>query len=468
MEIQKVITARQAEKIYDQGKEETVRTIVQLSEKVIELQTQLNQNSKNSSRPPSTDLPQTQARVSKTHFGRKPGGQIGHPGKQRVLLSLEEVDEVIVIKPAQCKRCGRKLGGEDSQPKRHQVIEIPKPKAHVTEYQLHNLGCSCGETTVGELPAGVPHGNFGPRLIASVGVASGFYHLGKRKIVGLLKDWFGVEMSLGSVSSCETVVSRSLQESYEEAHKNAQDEVIKYSDETGWKQKNKKAWLWCVVTKWLAVFMIRSRRGRVEAKELLGDTFGILVTDRWNAYHYWQSWLRQICWAHLIRHFQFFSECGGGMAKIGKKLLNLTDQMFSGWHKVHDGKLSRAVFQRKMKGLSCEIEDCLHKGARSKSVKTAAQCREILELKEGLWTFVEVEGVEPTNNTAERVLRQAVLWRKRSFGTQSEHGSRFVERILTTVTTLRLQNRNVVDFVSDSVKAHFEQSKKPSLLPSHV
>lgn len=471
-EIKKIITPEMAEEIYYKGRVDVVGIIVDLSEVIValseevnSLRAQVNQNSKNSSWPPSSDPPNSNTHSgTEKSSGRKPGGQPGHEGKHRLLIPIEKVNQIIKVKPDSCWQCGKYLEGDDKNPFRHQVIEIPKPEAHTTEYQIHSLKCFCGETTSGVLPEGVPTGNFGFRLTATIGAASGIYHLSKRNILSLMKDWFGVDLSLGSISACEQKVSEALQETYEEAHQFAQTQPVKYADETGWRENRKKAWLWCMVTGTICVYMIRLGRGKIVAKELLGRVLGFLVTDRWHAYNFWSIKKRQICWAHLLRLFQYFSECPGKTKKIGDQLLLNAKMMFKWWHKVRDGTISRKMFQKKMIPLKIKIEGLLEMGAQSEIKKVSGSCKRILKLKPALWAFVYKVGVEPTNNTGERAIRKGVLWRKVSFGTHSTLGSFFVERILTVSTSLRMQERNVSDFITASIHAHAFSQQKPSLI----
>jgi transposase len=190
-----------------------------------------------------------------------------------------------------------------------------------------------------------------------------------------------------------------------------------------------------------------------------------LVTDRWSAYKHWPIEQRQLCWAHLLREFTAFTERGGPAARLGRALLKDADTMFAGWHRVREGTLSRPRFWREMRPLRRRVERRLGRGAQDTDGKTAATCRDLVQLATALWTFIDVPGVEPTNNAAERALRPAVLWRKGCFGTHSAAGSRFAERMLTIATTLKQQGRNVVDYVAQACMASLHAQPPPSLLP---
>ena len=154
-----------------------------------ELRAQLQQNSQNSSRPPSSDGPHVKRRPPQPPSGRKPGGQPGHEPHGRALVPLEQVSEVIVCRPQQCRRCGGPLGGTDPAPWRQQVVELPPWQPQITEYQLHRLACpGCGITTCGELPAGVRLGCYGPRLASVVALCSGAYRMSKRMVASFCRE----------------------------------------------------------------------------------------------------------------------------------------------------------------------------------------------------------------------------------------------------------------------------------------
>ncbi len=213
------------------------------------------------------------------------------------------------------------------------------------------------------------------------------------------------------------------------------------------------------------MFLVQARRGVVAAQALLGTFAGILTSDRWTAYSRWPLRHRQLCWAHLRRHFAAFAECPGRPGWLGRALLAETDQLFTWWHRVRDGTLTRASFRTYVRPLRRRVEALLLRGSRGRHAPTAATCREILALAPALWTFARVPGVEPTNNAAERALRPGVLWRKGSFGSHSPAGSRFVERMLTVAATLKQQRRNVVDYVTRACEAALRGEAAPALLP---
>jgi transposase len=447
---------------------ETLASMVDALEKqVCMLQEQLNQTSRNSSRPPSSDPPQSEW-PRRPRSQRRRGGQPGHPGHTRTLVPVDEVDEVMVIKPAQCTHCQAPLSGDDPTPWRHQVIEIPPIKPVVTEYQWHQLVCAaCGEVSRAPWPAGVPSGTYGPRVQATVALCTGAYRLSKRTTHQVMDEVFGVPMSVGTISPLEQATTEALAAPVEEARTYVHEQEVAHLDETSWRQGGKRAWLWVAVTSWVTVFVVRLSRGGQVARELLGEVFsGILVTDRYSAYNWYPVRWRQVCWAHLLRDFEAMRGRGGRSEEIGDALLAQAHQMFTWWHRVREGTLKRASFRSYMTPLRREVERLLAAGSRCGVPKTEGTCRDILKRCEALWTFVQVEGVEPTNNTAERSIRPGVLWRKGSFGTQSEEGSRFVESMMTVVATLKQQKRNVLEYLTEACEAALRGEAAPSLLPA--
>ena len=447
---------------------ETLTSMVHaLQEQVGTLQEQLHQTSRNSSRPPSSDPPQPH-RPHRPRGQRRRGGQSGHPGATRTLIPVEEVDEVVVIKPAQCTHCQAPFSGDDPRPWRHQVIEIPPIKPIVTEYQWHQLACpGCGATTRAPWPAGVPSGTYGPRVHATVALCTGAYRLSKRTTQQVMEEVFGVPMSVGTISPLERATTAAVAAPVEEARTYVQAQEVAHLDETSWRQGDKRAWLWVAVTSWVTVFVVRLSRGGHVARELLGEQFsGILVTDRYSAYNWYPVRWRQVCWAHLLRDCEAMRGRGGRSEEIGDALLAQAHQMFACWHQVRAGTLKRSTFRSYMTPIRREVERLLQAGSRCGVPKTAGTCRDILKRRKALWTFVQVEGVEPTNNTAERSIRPGVLWRKGSFGTQSAAGSRFVESMMTVVATLKQQQRNVLEYLIAACEAALRGEAAPSLLPA--
>jgi transposase len=286
----------------------------------------------------------------------------------------------------------------------------------------------------------------------------------------VLCDLFGLEMSLGAVIGCPRLGSAALEEPVVEARDFVRHATVKHSDETSWRQgaNRAKVWLWAVVTAGVTVFAIQRERSTEAAKTLLGKLGGVLVSDRYSAYGFWRLGMRQVCWAHLIRDFVAIAERGGASSRIGDALLEEERRLFVWWHRVRDGDLSRERLRIYVRPLRKRVHALLIQGQSCQQPKTARTCTKILQVFDALWLFVERAGVEPTNNTAERAVRHAVMWRKLCGGTHSEQGSRFVERVLTVVATLRQQNRNILAFVRAACEAQLTGARPPSLLPESI
>jgi transposase len=445
-----------------------VRVLVtELLRRVADLEARLNQTSRNSSKPPSSDPPSARPRPAKEPTGRKSGGQPGHEGHGRKLKPESEVDQIIDVRPESCEQCGALLLGDDDAPERHQVTELPRITPTVTEYRRHCLCCvGCGARTQAPWPATMPRGSFGPRVQATVGYLTGRLGASQREVQDLLATVCHTEVSVGSVGALEQAVSTALAVPVAEAAKYVQRQPVRNADETSWPEKGQRRWLWISVTPLVTIFRLLKTRGAAGAKELLGEVvWGIIGTDRYAGYHWIDPRQRQLCWAHLKREFIAWSERTGETARIGLELLAAEKQLFVLWYHVRDGTLAWADFQVAMLPLMARVSLLLQEGVTRAEAKVQGACRNLLKREAALWTFVWEPGVEPTNNCAERPLRRAVLWRRRSFGTQSAAGSQFVERILTTVTTLRQQRRDVLDYLTTTCAAAICKTPAPSLLP---
>ena len=447
---------------------ETVRVVVaDLLDRVGRLEERVNKTSRTSSKPPSSDPPSAPPRPPRRPSGRASGAQPGHAGQGRVPLPADRVGRVVDVKPDACAHCGTALAGDDPDPACHQVAELPRVVVEVTAYRRHTLRCgACGARTAAAWPEDMPSGNFGPRAQATVAYLTGRQGVSQRDAQEMLGVLFQLDLSLGSITALERQVSAAVAEPVAQAHRFVQTQPVANADETSWTEGTQRHWLWVAVTAWVSVFLLRPTRGSQGAKDLVGPAYaGVVGSDRWSGYTWIDAGQRQLCWAHLRRDFAAFVERGGDPARIGQALLDAADEMFGLWYRVRDGTLSRAAFQGEMRPVQARVGALLREGTLLEQAKTRHACANILKLEVALWTFVAVEGVEPTNNAAERALRRAVLWRRRSFGTQSPEGSQFVAHLLTVVTTLRQQERDVLDYLTDACLARITGAPPPSLLP---
>jgi transposase len=444
-----------------------VRTIIDHYEgRIAELEARLNKTPQNSSLPPSTQHPHAKPPTKKPKSKKKRGGQPRHAKHQRPLIPSEDCDEMQTLKPTECRRCGTKLAGRDPEPLRHQVWEVPPIKPHITEYQRHRLACpSCGETTCAQLPPGVPSGQAGPRLVALTALLMGCFRQSKSRVALFLEQVLQQPCSTGWVVKLQNQTTDALRPAYDELAAQLPSQPILAMDETPTKEAAAKSWLWTYVAAAFTVFAVRPSREATAVTELLGEDFGGVVhCDR--ARMYLSLSRLQWCWAHLKRDFQALIDSGDNQAKrLGHDLMRPTREMFGLWARYRDGPLTRLGWKRAMTPVRQEIDALLLRGVFSGNRRLVGMCNELYDHRDWLWTFLDVEGVEPTNNASERALRHAVIWRKLSFGTQSAAGSRFVETILTVVETCRQQSRNVFAFLTNAVEARFAAQSAPSLLP---
>ncbi|MCP4008683.1 MAG: IS66 family transposase [Proteobacteria bacterium] len=439
------------------------KRIEQMHKHVENLQRRLGMNSQNSSKPPSSDPPGTAVVLPKKRR-KKRGARKGHPPHLRSLLPPEKVTQRIELVPEVCL-CGcAHFKKTSDEPVRHQLVDLPPIEPEVTEYIQPVYRCQdCGELVYQSLPDEIKRRHFGPGVLALVGILTGSLNTSKRKALALINELFGVPMSLGGLSACEEQIGQALARPHQELLEHIQQQPRAHADETGWRRGNrKKGWLWTLCCNTAAVFVVQAGRGQVAAKKLLGTFGGVLHSDRWSGYNCFGG-RRQLCWAHLKRDFKALSEAKGLMGRIGGELSDLTREILSLRKRVRDGTLLWQTLQRRMEPLMQQVENLLEQGADS-GEPLSGQCRRIFNQRHYLWTFVQDAQVEPTNNFAERTIRQAVLWRKGSFGTQSERGARYAERILSVCTTCRLQGRSVIEYLRDACSCHLSALAAPPLI----
>lgn len=445
--------------------------IALLEARIRELELRLGQNSTNSSLPPSANPPQAPKPPAKEPTGRKPGGQPGHQANQRVRLPPERVQHTIPLIPHRCGRCQTLLPGQpganDPEPTWHQVAELPRIAAVITEYQGHARTCSCcGHVTREEIPGLLRAHAIGERLGATMSFLAASPHVSKRGIEEVVETVFGAPVSLGTVANLEQEMSQALVVPHAQAQQAVQQAPVKNVDETSWKQAGQKRWLWTAATTQVACFIIYAGRNASGLAALLGEQIsGIVCSDRFSVYGSLSTVFRQVCWAHLKRDFQKLVDRGGASKNLGEAGLATVRLVFDWWHAYRGGAISRKTLQHEVEGIRQNLQSWLEEGSACADTKTAAFCQNLLSIEPALWTFLYKRGVEPTNNHAERMLRSGVVWRKISFGCRSAAGCRFVERILTVTQTLRLQKQPILDYLHQALIAHRANQPAPDLLP---
>ena len=438
--------------------EELKLQLVSRDKLIEELKEQLRNNSQNSSQPPSQDKPSHKKAKKKFSSGLKQGGQSGHIGKSRNLLSPEKVDYFVTCNvPTKCS-CGGEIK-VNSKIRRHQVYDIPEVKFTVTEYQIQEGRCSCGKYHRGTLPSNIGARGFGVRVHTILALLTSSYKLSKRQASKILQELYQLPISLGSVSNAEARISNSLKSVYEEIQKQVQLATVSHIDETSYKENNKSGWAWVIATKQATFFKIDPSRGKKVARSLLSPMIlkQIIVSDRYGAYNFLSPMRHQVCWAHLKRDLIKISERPGIAGTIGCKLLSTYNKLFFTWKTAPPNTWNIDQKSRKrVKYLRRKFIRYLQDGSLCDHKRTAGTCKNILSQGPSLWLFWSNEEVPPTNNLAERQLRPLVIARKLSFGTQSSRGSRFIERVFSVIMTCRQQNINILQLMQKAFENYFQ------------
>lgn len=439
-------------------------TVAKLTAVIEELRAQLSKNSSNSSKPPSSDPPWAPSQPKKKGSGRKPGGQPGHPGRYR---ALREPDTTADHFPESCKGCGGGLSSTRDRagraPIRHQVEELPPVRPLIHEDRLHELVChNCGKSNRADLPPGVPRGHFGPRLIATVAMLSGKFRLTRRELPRVLADLFAIALSVGTVQKLCESASDAVAGPVEEIAKVVHAAPVVNADETSFPHKAKKHWLWVATCPTATIFRLHRRRGAEGLAVLLPENYdGLLIVDRWKPY---EKFRRSFCHAHLLRNWREVGERKHPEAKrIGAWAVAETERLLRYHRQFRAGELSDPALKARMRMLQARYGRMLDQAIMSGDQKTASLGKELNRQWGELWAYLGAHGAEPTNNVGERRIRPAVLWRKGSFGTQSDAGQRFVERSLTLAATARQLGVNLFEYLQAAVTAKLRHQEAPGL-----
>jgi len=424
----------------------------------------------NSSLPSSTIHPhndQDKSGKKKPKSKLKRGGQKGHARHSRKLVPPEQCTEIFDHHPDACRRCGGELVADTQPPQRHQVWEIPPIEPLIYEHRLHRGNClCCGISTSATLPEGVPTGQCGPRLAAFTGLLMGHFRQSKRRASAFLGDLLNIPCSPAWTVKIQNLVSDALADPYEELRSELAHQKQLYVDESPTKEHKQKAWLWVAVAPLFTVFGIFANRSRESLVSLVGNYQGIILNcDR--AKMYLDGKRLQWCWAHLKRDFQKLIDSSDNQVKrMGHDLMRQERKLFDYWREYKAGKIKWKTFQKHVAPIREEVRVLLLRGKFSGNKKLIGFCNELYDRRAHLWTFTKIEGIEPTNNAAERALRPAVIYRKLSFGTQSAQGSRYIERLLSVSETCRVQQRNAYQYLVEAMEAKFAGEAAPSLLPT--
>lgn len=455
------------------------KELADAEKQIADLERQLalrRQNSTNSSKPPSSDglAGDQRPRGRKRKSRRKPGAQPGHAGHYRRLVPTAQVSALEVRLPTQCRHCGKRLpqdprkGMWQGEPRRHQVTEIPAILPHITEYQFPNVVCGhCGKTTRAPLPKDLA-GYFGPQLAALIAYLTVVCRLPRRVVEALLAQVLGIEISLGSTQKCWEEASQAVAAPCQELERQLKNEPVLNADETGWRTNGAKRFLWVFVAARYVVYTVAATRSSEVLIRLLGAVFqGILCSDRFSAYLKYHQGKAQFCWAHLKRNLLGMVEFtkSSAVERFCRDALAQHARLFRLWHKFCGGQIDRSQLilrsipiQKRFVELAEQHLDSQHREVRN--LATA-----LFEYNERLFTFLEEEGVEPTNNSAERALRTGVQWRKICFGNRSAAGELATARLLTVAETCDLQQLNTLGYVAAAIACHRSRQPVASLLP---
>jgi transposase len=470
------VRREQVREAIERDPESVVDLVMSLQERIEELDRRLDQDSRNSSKPPSSDPPKSRAERRREARGRakewskrKPGAQPGHEGKTREMAPPERVDETFEHLPERC-RCGHAFEGTEEpvgEPVAHQEWELPPARPLVIEHRRARLACpGCGKANLAILPPGVTPSAFGPRLEAHIATLAGVFRLSRRQVRRVVEEMLGVPISTGAVDAAIMRMSEALADPWKALRKAVREAEAVNADETGWRMAGAGQWLWLGASALAACYRIDPTRSQAAAKELLGEDFGgIVVSDRYAAYHFLDVLQQQLCWCHLARQFTELSERSGVSGRRGAELVAASREVFAAHRRYLAEGRELAWLRTELEPLRGRIRALLEQGARGRNRREANICAGLLAEYEALWTFCEVPDVTPTNNTAERALRHAVIMRKVQGGTQSEQGSRWIERILSVNETCRLQGRVVLDYLVEAAVAAHHGRSAPSPLP---
>ena len=433
-------------------------------------------NSTNSSKPPSSDglAGDQRPRGAKRKSRRKPGAQPGHAGYHRRLVPTAEVSAVKVLVPSQCGHCGGRLPQNprtvqtQGEPRRHQVTEVPPIRPHITEYQFPNVVCShCGKTTRAPLPAEIA-GHFGPQLAALIAYLTVVCRLPRRVVDVLLAQVLGMEISLGSTQKCWEEASQAVAAPCQELEQQLKEEPVLNVDETGWRTNGDKRYLWAFVAARYVVYAVAATRGSEVLVDLLGAVFqGILCNDRFSAYLKYHQGKAQFCWAHLKRNLLGILELtkSSAVERFCRDVLAQHARLFRLWRKFRGGQIDRRQLLLRSIPIQKRIFELAERHLDSPHRKVRNLATALFVYNERLFTFLEEEGVEPTNNSVERALRTGVQWRKICFGNRSAAGERATARLLTVAETCDLQHRNILAYLAAAITRYRRHQPVASLLP---
>lgn len=440
----------------------------ELKAQVQELLDAAGKSSRNSSKPPSSDSTAQRAKRPKRKPSSKSrGAQPGHKGHQRALLDESEIDDIKRHFPqAQCSCGGDVLVGADPS-FRHQVFDLPEVKFTVTEHQVFDGQCRCcHQVHKGRWPDSIPSGQMGPTLIAWIVMMSANFHLSVRQMQQLLAEQWQLPFSTGAVSEAQAKALPWLAPLYQDIGEHIRQEDVVHADETRYFLDAQCRWLWALASHSCLYLMTHYSRGMKAADSLLLGFKGYLVTDHYAGYNHYPREKRQLCWAHLIRHFRSISERPNFSGRVGNRLLLIGDLVFRTRHRWEREEITEAIYRRRMARLRKCFEFWLDVGSCGVADKrTTRQCRHLKKDQELCWTFLKEEKIPLTNNTAERGLRAYVIWRKLSFAVHSSRGERYMPMSQSVVGTAKRLGMPIYQLLCQASEEFFTTGRVTTRLP---
>jgi hypothetical protein len=385
----------------------------------------------------------------------------------------------VKLYPEQCSGCGRLLrktgrGLEvEGEARRHQVTEIPEIRAHITEYQCHKVVCpDCDKTTAAALPEEVQDG-FGPQLTAWIVYMTVVCRMPRRVVQRFLEEALHIEISLGSTQKAWEQASAAVETPYEQLREDLKKQPVVNGDETGHRTNAEKRWLWVMVARTYVVYLIATSRKAEVLVALLGKVFnGIIGSDRCPSYAKYHKGKLQYCWAHFKRNILGALELAKTTEaeRFCRDALALHARLFRLWHRyrgnadVRGARLSRQQLRILSLPIQKKFFALAERHVNSRDSQVCNLARALFINFDNFFTFIDDEGVEPTNNSAERALRHAVIWRKIMFGNRSEAGEVAVARLLTIAATCKMQQRDALAYITSAIRSHRRGETAPSLL----
>jgi transposase len=425
-------------------------------DRIAELEEKINKNSKNSSTPPSKDRKPNKDDTKK-------GDRKSRKGINRSPMPPEKVDYFVNCILAHCPDCGSDQLNKEEKFESLQQVELPEVKAIVTQFDCFRYTCTCcSSRSTASLPKGIPNSAFGPRLMSLIATLTGALHLAKRDVITLLEDLYGIDICEGSIINVEERVANAIDAVYKRIHSVVTKSILcKHFDESSWRDQGRNCYVWVAGTNQAVCFKIDASRSKKAFLNFVGTlTPSPVVTDRYAVYND-TSENHQYCLAHLIRDFRKYSERKGDDGKMGLAIEKELQKACKIHKRYRQEEIPLKTRDRLLQNSRKRLENRIYDGLANGSDDFAKFCESILDRFEKIWVFMKFADVEPTNNLAERDLRRIVLWRKKSYGTRSERGQRFVEKISSICGTLKRAKKKIMEFLGNAVSAFYSGMEAP-------